>query len=63
MPDLNEFFNKPTENLNTYNLEKLGGERPCSKCDEDVEAAFWDPLDMVMSWRCSSGHETIFKVG
>jgi len=63
MPDLNEFFNKPTENLNPYNLEKLGGERPCSKCDEDVEGAFWDPLDMVMSWICSKGHETIFKVG
>ena len=63
MPDLNEFFNKTTEKLDQYNLEKLSGKRPCSKCDEDVEGAFWDPLDMVMSWRCSKGHETIFKVG
>ena len=63
MPDLNEFFNKPDEKVERYNLEKLGGVRPCSKCYEDVEGAFWDALDMVMSWRCSKGHETVFKVG
>ena len=63
MPDLNEFFNKPNEKVDPYNLEKLGGIRPCSKCDEDVEGAFWDALDMVMSWKCSKGHETMFKVG
>ena len=63
MPDLNEFFNKPDEKIEHSNLEKLGGVRPCSKCDEDVEGAFWDALDMIMSWRCSKGHETVFKVG
>jgi hypothetical protein len=63
MPDLNEFFNKPNEKVNDYSLEKIGGVRPCSKCDEDVDGSFWDPLDMVMSWKCSKGHETIFKVG
>jgi hypothetical protein len=64
MPDLNEFFNKPDEKNNEpYELEKIPGIRPCSKCDEDVNEAFWDPIDMVMSWRCSKGHETIFKVG
>jgi hypothetical protein len=63
MPDLNEFFNKPNEKVNDYILEKIGGVRPCSKCDEDVDGSFWDPLDMVMSWKCSKGHETIFKVG
>jgi len=63
MPDLNEFFNKPNEKVNGYGLEKIGGVRPCSKCDEDVDGSFWDPLDMVMSWKCSKGHETKFKVG
>ena len=63
MPNLNEFFNKPSKELENYNLEKISGIRPCSKCDEDVSGAFWDPIDMVMSWRCSSGHETVHKVG
>ena len=63
MPNLNEFFNKPSKELENYNLEKISGIRPCSKCDEDVSGAFWDPIDMVMSWRCSAGHETVHKVG
>ena len=64
MPDLNEFFHKPDQKNNEpYELEKIAGVRPCSKCDEDVTGAFWDPVDMVMSWRCSKGHETVFKVG
>ncbi len=61
MPNLNEFFDKPDEKIHPE-VEKLGGMRACSKCDEDVDGAFWDPLDLVMSWRCSKGHETIFKV-
>ena len=61
MPDLNEFFDKPIKEKQ-YNLEKIQGIRPCSKCDEDVTGAFWDPIDFVMSWRCLKGHETIFKV-
>ena len=61
MPDLNEFFDKPIKEKQ-YNLEKIQGVRPCSKCDEDVTGAFWDPIDFVMSWRCSKSHETIFKV-
>lgn len=61
MPDLNEFFDKPIKEKQ-YNLEKIQGIKPCSKCDEDVTGAFWDPIDFVMSWRCSKGHETIFKV-
>jgi len=61
MPDLNEFFDKPAEE-EPYELEKMNGVRPCSKCEEDVNGAFWDPVELVMSWRCSKGHETIFKV-
>ena len=62
MPELNEFFNKPSEKLESYSLEQINGVRPCSKCDEDVTGAFWDPIELVMSWRCSKGHETAFKV-
>ena len=61
MPSFNEFFDKPDEKK-LYQVEKLQGVRACSKCDEDVTGAFWDPIDLVMSWRCSKGHETVFKV-
>ena len=65
MPNLNEFLNKKDEAVNDkpYDLEYLNGVRGCSKCDEDVPGAHWDPIELVMSWRCSKGHETIFKVG
>jgi hypothetical protein len=62
MPSFNEFFDKPDEKK-PYEIERLQGIRACSKCDEDVTGAFWDPIDLVMSWRCSKGHETTFKVG
>ena len=61
MPDLDEFLNKNIKQKE-YNLEKLNGVRACSKCDEDVNGATWDPVELVMSWKCSKGHETIFKV-
>jgi hypothetical protein len=61
MPDLNEFLNPKVEEK-PYDLEYLNGIRPCSKCDEDVSGAYWDPIELVMSWRCSQGHDTIFKV-
>ena len=59
MPDLNEFLNKKSEEK-PYELEYLNGVRACSKCDEDVSGAYWDPVDLVMSWRCSKSHEYIF---
>lgn len=64
MPDLNEFLGKKSEEVKTkpYELEYLNGVRACSKCDEDVAGAYWDPVELVMSWRCSKGHETVFKV-
>jgi hypothetical protein len=61
MPDLNEFLNPKIESKD-YNLEKLEGLRACNKCDEDVSGALWDPIELVMSWRCSKGHETIYKI-
>jgi hypothetical protein len=63
MPDLNEFFNEPVKESNPHKLEEINGVRPCSKCDEDVTGALWDPVEMVMSWKCSSDHDTTFKVG
>jgi hypothetical protein len=61
MPNLNEFLNQKIDQKD-YNLEKLPGLRACNTCDEDVNGATWDPIDLVMSWICSKGHETIFKV-
>ena len=61
MPDLNQFLNKKIEQKE-YELEKLSGLRACNTCDEDVSGASWDPIELVMSWKCSKGHETIFKV-
>lgn len=64
MPNLDEFLggkdSKPAEK--SYELEQLNGVRACSKCDEDVSGAYWDPIELVMSWRCSKGHESVFKV-
>jgi hypothetical protein len=62
MPSLDDFLKENKEDIKHYDLEDLPGVRACSKCDEDVNGAKWDPIDLVMSWRCSKGHETIFKV-
>lgn len=62
MPSLEEFLNKP-ENKKPYELEQLNGIRGCSKCDEDVAGAIWDPVELIMRWECSSGHITEFQVG
>ncbi len=60
MPNLDDFLKKNTHKK--YELEKLPGFRACSKCDEDVNGASWDPIELVISWKCSKGHDTIFKV-
>ena len=64
MPNLNEFFNSSDKKSEEkpYELEYLNGVRSCSKCDEDVAGAYWDPIELLMSWKCSKGHETKFKV-
>ena len=61
MPNLDEFLNKKIEQKE-YKLERLPGLRACNTCDEDVNGALWDPIELVMSWKCSKGHETIFKI-
>lgn len=62
MPNLNDFFEKPEQKHNE-NLETLTGIRPCAKCEEDVEGGFWDSYEMIMSWKCSKGHENYYRVG
>ena len=61
MPNLDEFLNKKNEK-EEHLLEKLSGLRSCKTCDEDVNGATWDPIKLLMSWKCSKGHETTFKV-
>jgi len=50
MPNLNEFLNKEIKQKD-YELENLPGVRACNTCDEDVNGAAWDPIELVMSWR------------
>jgi hypothetical protein len=61
MPNLDEFLNKDIKQKE-YELERIPGLKACAKCDEDVNGATWDPIELVMSWTCSKGHNTIFKV-
>ena len=52
MPNLDEFLNKKIEQKE-YQLERLPGLRACNTCYEDVSGALWDPIELVMSWKCS----------
>jgi hypothetical protein len=63
MPNLDEFLNKKkiVEQVHST-LEKLDGIRPCGKCDEDVDGGLWDPVLLIMKWKCSQGHENVFQV-
>jgi hypothetical protein len=65
MPNLNEFLNNPDKQSGPdYNeLESLDGIRPCSKCDLDVDGALWDSNKLLLTWKCSSGHENSIQVG
>jgi hypothetical protein len=60
MPNLDEFLNK--EKLAKPELERFGGSRPCSKCDKDSEEYFWDPIQLVMTWECPSGHKNEYRL-
>lgn len=62
MPNLNEFIGpKPTDSQ-SIELEKLGGGKPCSKCDLDSDETYWDTVNLIMSWTCPNGHPNNFKV-
>lgn len=61
MPDLNEFLGKKSEPIHST-LEKLDGIRPCSKCEEDVDGGLWDPENLIMTWKCSKGHQNEYRI-
>ena len=62
MPNINEFIGpKPTAE-NILNLEKVIGNKPCSKCEMDSEEYFWDKVNFIMSWTCPNGHHNSIKV-
>lgn len=65
MPNLNEFLNKPSKQFvpDHTDLESLDGIRPCSKCDLNVEGALWDSKKLLLTWKCSDGHENSIQVG
>lgn len=63
MPKINEFFNKEEKKQINYEFETLSGIRPCSKCEINVDGGLWDPENLIMKWTCSSGHETIHRIG
>ena len=64
MPNLNEFLNNNKVNYsdNSIILEELSGLRPCSQCDENVDGALWDPVELTMYWTCSKNHKNSYKV-
>jgi hypothetical protein len=62
MPNLNEFIGPKPEKLYKSELEKIGGAKPCAKCEADSTETFWDPVKLIMSWTCTNGHSNTFKV-
>jgi hypothetical protein len=62
MPNINEFLNKP-EKVFSPELERLGGTKPCNKCEKDSEEYFWDAVNMTISWECPDGHKNSYVVG
>ena len=61
MPNINEFLNKP-EKVFKNELERMGGTKPCSKCEKDSEEYFWDEVTTTISWECPDGHKNSFTV-
>lgn len=62
MPSLDEFIGPKPEKVYKSELEKIGGSKPCSKCEKDSQDVFWDPVNLIMSWTCPNGHPNTFKV-
>jgi hypothetical protein len=61
VPDLNEFFS--SEKAYPPELEKIGGRKPCAKCDKDSDEYFWNAMSLTMSWECPDGHKNSYVVG
>jgi len=62
MPNINEFLNKP-EKIFPSELERIGGAKPCGKCEKDASEYFWDVVSMTISWECPDGHKNSYVVG
>lgn len=62
MPDLNDFIGPKPTLKNISNLETVIGNKPCAKCDLDVEKYYWDPVQFIMTWECDDGHINTVKV-
>ena len=62
MPNINEFLNQP-ERILSPELEKMGGMKPCGKCDKNAEEYFWDVTNTTISWECPDGHKNSYSVG
>ncbi len=62
MPNINEFLNQP-EKIFPTELEKIGGSKPCSKCEKDSTEYFWDAVTTTISWECPDGHKNSYSVG
>jgi hypothetical protein len=62
MPNIKDFIGPKPEPVYKAELEKIIGTKPCSKCDANVEEAFWDPTQLLMTWTCPEGHTNTLKV-
>jgi hypothetical protein len=62
MPNINEFLSQP-ERIFSPELEKMGGMKPCNKCEKNAEEYFWDAANMIVSWECPDGHKNSYSVG
>lgn len=62
MPNIDEFLQNKLETVYKAELQKIEGTKPCSKCDEDVNSYYWNAATFTMSWTCTKGHETSFRV-
>lgn len=62
MPSIRDFIGPKPEPVHKVELEKILGNKPCSKCDDNVSEAFWDPMTLTMSWTCANEHTNTYKV-
>jgi hypothetical protein len=62
MPNINEFIGPKPEPVYKAELERIIGNKPCSKCSENASEAFWDPTKLEMTWTCEAGHNNYYQV-
>ena len=62
MPNINEFIGPKPEPIHKVELQRIIGDKPCSKCDKDVAEAYWDATTFTMSWTCPNGHKNFVRI-